>query len=650
MKDSVNQTINWSWLLKQAKRHRPRLVAANIIALIATLVSVPIPLLMPLMVDEVLLDKPADGVKFLKLLLPESFHEATGYILMVLFLVVLMRVAGQALNILQSRQFTLVAKDITYNIRGHLLDKLGRISMRQYEKRGSGGITSHLITDVETIDKFVGDTLSRFLIGLLTVIGTAVILLWLNWQLGLLILLVNPMVVYASRLMGNRVKNLKKKENQAFEKFQQRLVETLEGLYQLRASNREREFLTQLKSNANDIRHNADKYAWQSEAAGRVSFLLFLLGFELFRAAAMLMVLFSDLSIGQMFAVFGYLWFMLGPVQELLGIQFAWYSASAAMQRLNNVLVLEEEVRPAPKVNPFVDGETLHIEVENLHFAYDEDKEVLRDLNLVIPAGKRVALVGSSGGGKSTLIQLLLGIYQKNTGDILINNHPIEDVGYDNLRNKMAVVLQHPVLFNDTLRQNLTLGADYTDEQLWLALDIAQLTDVTERLTNGLDTEIGRQGIRLSGGQRQRLAIARMVLSDPEFVILDEATSALDTATEAALHTALNEFLVGKTTLIVAHRLSAVKQADLIYVLEDGQVSQTGTHKELVNEKGLYQTLYGSVQSPDEKQQSLLVSDVISSNTNKNGQEMRNTQVIDHKKLDGNTSEDNLAVARMNSK
>ncbi|OLQ69978.1 ABC transporter ATP-binding protein [Photobacterium proteolyticum] len=591
--------INWSWLIKQAKHHRPRLVAANIIALVATLISVPIPLLMPLMVDEILLDKPAGGIQFLNVFLPESLQQPTAYILLVLLLVVLMRAGSQALNILQSRQFTLVAKDITYKMRQHLIDKLGRISMRQYEERGSGGITSHLITDVETIDKFVGDTLSRFLIGLLTVVGTAAILLWLNWQLGLFILLVNPVVIYASKMMGNRVKTLKKKENQAFEKFQQRLVETLDGIYQLRAANRERDFLTQLKSSANDIRHDADKYAWQSEAAGRVSFLLFLIGFELFRAMAMLMVLFSDLTIGQMFAVFGYLWFMLGPVQELLGIQFAWYSASAAMQRLNGLIALEEEVRPTPKVNPFNEGEALQIDVRDLHFAYDEDKEVLRDLNLTIPSGKRVALVGSSGGGKSTLIQLLLGIYQKDRGDIFVNGCPIEDVGYEALRTKMAVVLQHPVLFNDTLRHNLSLGAQFSDKELWQALEIAQMADVTQRLTDGLDTEIGRQGIRLSGGQRQRLAIARMILANPEFVILDEATSALDTATEAALHTALNQFLANRTTLIVAHRLSAVKEADLIYVLEDGQVSQTGTHSELVNEEGLYQTLYGSVQSAD---------------------------------------------------
>ncbi|QUJ68839.1 ABC transporter ATP-binding protein [Photobacterium sp. GJ3] len=589
--------INWSWLIKQAKHHKKRLVAANLIAVVATLISVPIPLLMPLMVDEILLQQPGQGIALLNHFLPESWQAPAAYILLVLLMVVLMRTASQALNILQSRQFTLVAKDITYQMRRHLIDKLGRISMRQYEERGSGGITSHLVTDVETIDKFVGDTLSRFLIGVLTVLGTAIVLLWLNWELGLFILLVNPVVIYASRKMGNRVKHLKRHENQAFEKFQQRLVETLDGIYQLRAANREKEFLNHLKSHADGIRHNADKYAWQSEAAGRISFLLFLIGFELFRAAAMLMVLFSDLTVGQMFAVFGYLWFMLSPVQELLGIQFAWYGASAAMQRLNHLIQIEEEVRPVPKVNPFTAQAPIAIEINNLDFAYDDDKKVLNGLNLSLPAGKRIALVGASGGGKSTLIQLLLGIYQKDSGDIFINGHPVEDVSYEALREKMAVVLQQPVLFNDTLRQNLTLGAEYEDAQLWQALEIAQLTDVTQRLNDGLETQIGRQGIRLSGGQRQRLAIARMILSNPDFVILDEATSALDTATEAALHTALNEFLCDKTTLIVAHRLSAVKQADLIYVLEDGQMSQTGTHSELVRTSGLYQTLYGSVQT-----------------------------------------------------
>ncbi|MDC5706366.1 ABC transporter ATP-binding protein/permease [Vibrio europaeus] len=596
MIDNPN-TISRSWLITQVKKHKSKLILANVIALIATLISVPIPLLMPLMVDEVLLNQPGKGLEAMNAMLPTSMQTPTGYIALTLLLVVIMRSASQALSILQSRQFTLVSKTITFQMRSKMIDKLGRISIRQYETRGSGGINAHLITDIETIDQFIGSTLSKFLISLLTVIGTAGVLLWLDWRLGLFILLVNPVVIYFSRKLGSKVKHLKKRENQSFERFQNRLVETLDGIYQLRAANREREFLNELKDQANQIRVDADKYAWQSEAAGRVSFLLFLLGFELFRAVAMLMVLFSDLTIGQIFAVFGYLWFMLSPVQELLGIQFSWYSAKAALKRINALLDLEEEHRPVSKVNPFTQDREVDIEIENVNFSYNEETQVLTNLNLSIPAGKKVALVGASGGGKSTLIQLLIGVYQANSGSIRFNGQTTDDISFDIIRDQIAVVLQQPILFNDTLRHNLTLGSTYDDLQLWRALEIAQMQDVISQLSDGLETQIGRSGIRLSGGQRQRLAIARMILSNPKFVILDEATSALDTATEAALHKALTEFLKGRTTLIVAHRLSAVKQADLIYVLEDGQVSQAGTHGELVEQQGLYQTLYGNVQS-----------------------------------------------------
>ncbi|EHR1014078.1 ABC transporter ATP-binding protein [Vibrio parahaemolyticus] len=592
-----NDTISRSWLITQVKKHKSKLILANLIAIVATLISVPIPLLMPLMVDEVLLDKPASGLSAMNAVLPEAWHTPTGYIFFTLFLVVLMRAASQALNIVQSRQFTLVSKTITFEMRSKIIDKLGRISIRQYETKGSGGINAHLITDIETIDQFVGSTLAKFVISFLTVIGTAIVLLWLDWRLGLFILLVNPIVIYFSRKLGSMVKHLKRKENHSFEIFQNRLVETLDGIYQLRAANKEREFLQQLKESANQVRVDADKYAWQSEAAGRVSFLLFLIGFELFRAVAMLMVMFSDLTIGQIFAVFGYLWFMLSPVQELLGIQFSWYSAKAALKRINDLLELEEEDRPVSKVNPFNETREVDVKIEHVDFSYNNENKVLDDLSLHIPAGKKVALVGASGGGKSTLIQLLIGVYRQNAGSIRFNDELTEDIGFEVIRDKIAVVLQQPILFNDTLRHNLTLGGHFDEMSLWRALEVAQLQDVISQLNHGLDTQIGRNGIRLSGGQRQRLAIARMVLSNPQFVILDEATSALDTATEAALHKALTEFLRGRTTLIVAHRLSAVKQADLIYVLEDGKVTQTGTHGELVEQEGLYQTLYGGIQS-----------------------------------------------------
>ncbi len=597
MNSVTSSTISWDWLLRQARNYKTRIISANAVAIIATLISVPIPLLMPIMVDEVLLGKPATGITVLNMFLPSTWQGPYGYIFLVLVLVVSMRVVSQILNIIQARQFSFVSKTLTYQIRLQLLDKLGRISIKEYQSRGSGGINSHIITDIDTIDKFLGPTLSRFIVSFLTVVGTALVLLWINWQLGLFILLVNPLVIYLSRKLGNRVKDLKRKENASYERFQNRLIETLDGIYQLRSSNRERAFLQQLKYQADDIKNNAYQFSWQSEAAGRLSFLLFLLGFELFRAAAMIMVLLSNLSVGQMFAIFSYLWVMLAPIQELLSIQFSWYGASAALKRINTLLHINEEPKITSNINPFNDNKAAEIKIYNINFSYNDETNILKGLSLTIPAGKKVALVGASGSGKSTLIQLLLGLYKPSSGDIFFNGHNTKEIGFEKIRDEISVVLQQPILFNDTLRHNLTLGGDFSDQLLWHALEVAQLQDVVIQLTEGLDTQIGRQGVKLSGGQRQRLAIARMVLTDPKLVILDEATSALDTATEAALHKALSEFLVGRTTFIVAHRLSAVKQADTIYVLDDGKVSQSGTHYELVTQQGLYQTLYGTIQS-----------------------------------------------------
>ncbi|HCA64187.1 MAG TPA: ABC transporter ATP-binding protein, partial [Pseudomonas sp.] len=199
-------------------------------------------------------------------------------------------------------------------------------------------------------------------------------------------------------------------------------------------------------------------------------------------------------------------------------------------------------------------------------------------------------------GGKSTLVQLLLGLYQPQSGQIRFCGGPLEAIGLATVRDNVAVVLQHPALFNDSVRANLTMGRERDDEACWRALEIAQLADTIRQLPNGLDSIVGRSGVRLSGGQRQRLAVARMVLAEPKVVILDEATSALDAATEYALHQGLNRFLRDRTTLIIAHRLSAVKQADRVLVFDGGRIAEDGDHQQLIAEGGLYARLYGHLQ------------------------------------------------------
>jgi ATP-binding cassette subfamily C protein len=309
----------------------------------------------------------------------------------------------------------------------------------------------------------------------------------------------------------------------------------------------------------------------------------------------MLMVVFSDLSIGQMFAVFGYLWFMMTPVQELVNMQYAWFAAQGALGRINALLGMQDEPQYPALRDPFAGQATVGIALEHVCFAYDEGETVLDDVSLVIRPGEKVALVGASGGGKSTLVQVLLGLYPVKSGCICYGGVPVSEIGWETVREHVGVVLQHPVLFNDSVRANLTLGRDADDATLWQALDIAQLKDIVAALPQGLDTTVGRQGVRLSGGQRQRLAIARMIVANPRVVILDEATSALDTATERRLHQAMHAFLAGRTTLIIAHRLSAVKQADRILVFENGRVVEAGDHAGLMEKGGLYHKLYQPV-------------------------------------------------------
>jgi len=375
------------------------------------------------------------------------------------------------------------------------------------------------------------------------------------------------------------------------------LTETLDVIQQIRAANRERHYLGRVSERARAVRDHAGAFAWRSDAANRFSFLIFVIGFDVFRAVSMLMVVFSDLSVGMMTAVFGYLWMMLGPVQEVLNIQFAWYGARAALGRVNRLLGLREEPIYPHRQDPFADRDTVAVEVRDLQFAYGDGPSVLDGLSLSIAAGEKVALVGASGGGKSTLVQVLIGLYPAQSGEVLFDGVPVSEIGLDVVREHVAVVLQHPALLNDSVRANLTLGRDEPDDRLWDALAVAQLDDYVRGLPDGLDSIVGRQGVRLSGGQRQRLAIARLVLVDPKVVVLDEATSALDTETEARLHAALAGFLRGRTTLIVAHRLSAVKQADRVYVFDAGRVIEEGEHDDLIRGEGLYARLYGHYQA-----------------------------------------------------
>ncbi len=581
---------SWAELFQMISRYRRELISANIVAIFGALVSVPIPLLIPLLVDEVLLEQPGASVAFMQSIFPLSWHGPTLYLSSILALTLILRFFTLIFNVWQTKEFTNISKDMIFRIRRDLLLRLQRISMSDYETLGSSTVASHLVTDLDDIDQFVSQTTSKFIVAVLSVIGTAIVLLWMHWQLALFILLLNPVVIYFTTAFGRKVKKLKYRENRSYQAFQEALSETLDSIQEVRASNREGHYIKKVINTASKIRDDSANFTWKSDAANRLSLMIFLFGFDIFRILSMVMVLYSDLSIGEMLAVFAYLWFMMAPVQEILNIQYAFHGAKAALSRINQVMDVDLEPIFPHKKNPF--HTTTSIQFKNIFFSYDNEISVLNGLNLYIEKGEKIALVGASGGGKTTLIQILLGLYKPQKGNIYFDGVPVEEIGLDVVRDNVATVLQNPTLFNASVKENLTLGRDFSNDELWHALSVAQLTKTIDDLPKKLDTLIGRNGIRLSGGQRQRLAVARLVLSDPKVVILDEATSALDTNTESDLHKALQKFLQDKTTIIVAHRLSAVRQADKVFVFENGQIVENGSHEQLISNKGLYASLY----------------------------------------------------------
>jgi len=582
---TLMNTISFHLLYKLVLRHKSKLLKANLIALIATLVSIPIPILIPLLIDEVILKEPGRLLGSINFL----FGDLTplGYIVMTLVITIILRFGFFLSSVFAHYAFTEIAQDITLVLRKKLLLHLKRVAMHEYETLGSGTVSSKLVSDMQTLEGFIGSALSRSIVSVLTLIGVATVLILIEWRLGLLILVLHPTVVILTQLISRKVAVYKKEENKAISSFQNSLIETLDLFGQIRASSKENEFIDKSIEDAQKLRDETARFGKKSFAAERFSFTLFLSVFELFRALGLILVLSSDLSIGLMFALFGYLWFMMTPVQDLLSLQYAYSNAKSALERLNALFDLEQEPLCHNNKNPFT-KQSASIRVEGLNFSYSNEQSVLKNINMDIPSGSKVALIGPSGSGKTTLAKVLSGFYPPREGELYFNGVSLYEIGLENLRNNLFVVLQQPVLFNDTLRFNLTMGDDYNDEEVFAALKIAQLSNFVDEVPQGLDTLVGKGGVRLSGGQKQRLSIARMILANPSVVIFDESTSALDVHTESDLFGALQGFLNERTIITIAHRLSTVQSSDYIYVMKEGKIVEEGKPEVLMEEEGHY--------------------------------------------------------------
>jgi len=549
-------------ILDEIYKHKKVLIYANLVAILSTVLIIPVPLLIPLLIDEIILGKGGTVTQTIDLYLTIGSPEY--YILTVLLITLFLKAISLLLNLLHIRLFTKVSKEVTYAIRKKLLNHLQTVSMSEYDMLGSGAVSAKVITDVDTVDKFVASSVGEIVVEALTLISISAVILYLNWQLALVILLLNPLAMAFYLNIFRKVAKIKKQENKAIEIFQNTLTESLELYNQIRVQNREAYFLNDVDEKAREIRDKGYQFGLKSEMALEFSRMLIMYSHDIFRATGILMVFLGLLTIGKMLAIFAYAWIIMRPVDKLMNFVHLYFNAKTSIERLNEILELHAEPKYEAKVNPFKGEKTASIRLENLSFSYDGKVDVLKNINLEIHAGEKVAIIGQTGSGKSTLAQILIGLYPISSGNIYYNEHEIREIGYDKIRENVGFVLQSPLMFNNSLRFNLTLGKTYEDKRIYEVLKIAQLYAFVDGLDEKLDTIVGKNGTKLSGGQKQRLSIARVLLDDPKVIIFDESTSSLDNETEDKLLEALESHIADKTIITIAHRRNSIEKAERV--------------------------------------------------------------------------------------
>ena len=482
---------------------------------------------------------------------------------------------------------------ILADLRNRLFAHLQRLSLGFYERNRTGVIISRITNDVEALDQLVTDGVTSLVQNTLLLVGTAVVLFWLDWRLALATLVVVP-------LMGLATAWFRVRSNRAYRRVRERLGLVTATLAEDIAGMRVVQSFTREPRNQESFRGVNERYREANYETVVLNGLYFpAVDFLSSVATAIVLgyggsrLLDGDLTFGTLLAFMLYLSNFFDPVQQLSQLYNTFLSAIAALDKIIDVLDEEPEVtdREDAIELPRIEG---HVRFDGVRFGYGSLPEVLHGIDLDVPAGTTVALVGHTGAGKSTIAKLIARFYDPRDGVLSIDGHDLRTVSQHSLRRQLGIVPQEGFLFAGTVAENIAFGLpEATREQVVAAATTVGAHAFVEELEQGYDTELGERGFRLSLGQRQLVAFARALLADPRILILDEATSSVDIGTERQIERALRRLLDGRTAFVIAHRLSTIRDADLIVVLEHGLVVEQGTHAELLAGRGVYTSLYG---------------------------------------------------------
>ncbi|HAT4141204.1 TPA: ABC transporter ATP-binding protein [Clostridium perfringens] len=517
-----------------------------------------------------------------------------GYIGNIAMILVALYLVSSLFGIIQSFIMSGVAQKVSYNLRKQISEKMDTLPLNYFDTRTNGEVLSRITNDVDTVNQTLNQSLSQIITSVVTLIGVLIMMFSISWIMTLATFIILPVSMVLISLVVKKSQKYFKSQQEYLGHLNGQVEEVYGGHNIMKAFNREEASTKDF----DELNNTLYKSAWKSQflSGMMMPIMSFVgnLGYVLVSILGGWLTIKSVITVGDIQAFIQYVRSFNQPIAQMAQVANIMQSTAAAAERVFEFLDEEDEVKdPVNSVDPSeIRGE---VEFEDVHFGYNEDKIIINDFSVDVKPGQKVAIVGPTGAGKTTIVKLLMRFYDINSGSIKIDGHDIRDFKRADLRNLFGMVLQDTWLFNGTIMENLRYGRlDATDAEVKEAAKAAHVDHFVKTLPDGYNMVLNEEASNISQGQKQLLTIARAFLKDPKLLILDEATSSVDTRTELLIQKAMEKLMEGRTSFIIAHRLSTIRDADLILVMKDGDIVEQGNHEELLEKGGFYSSLYNS--------------------------------------------------------
>lgn len=517
-----------------------------------------------------------------------------GYIGNIAMILVALYLVSSLFGIIQSFIMSGVAQKVSYNLRKQISEKMDTLPLNYFDTRTNGEVLSRITNDVDTVNQTLNQSLSQIITSVVTLIGVLIMMFSISWIMTLATFIILPVSMVLISLVVKKSQKYFKSQQEYLGHLNGQVEEVYGGHNIMKAFNREEASTKDF----DELNNTLYKSAWKSQflSGMMMPIMSFVgnLGYVLVSILGGWLTIKSVITVGDIQAFIQYVRSFNQPISQMAQVANIMQSTAAAAERVFEFLDEEDEVKdPVNSVDPSeIRGE---VEFEDVHFGYNEDKIIINDFSVDVKPGQKVAIVGPTGAGKTTIVKLLMRFYDINSGSIKIDGHDIRDFKRADLRNLFGMVLQDTWLFNGTIMENLRYGRlDATDAEVKEAAKAAHVDHFVKTLPDGYNMALNEEASNISQGQKQLLTIARAFLKDPKLLILDEATSSVDTRTELLIQKAMEKLMEGRTSFIIAHRLSTIRDADLILVMKDGDIVEQGNHEELLEKGGFYSSLYNS--------------------------------------------------------